>query len=472
MIKEHRRTFKVLRIFIDASLVTSFYYLLLWFTVKVANPFNLQVFLTSEYMTLPAILTACWMAAFVAGGSYEGTRQAGWFKALMLSLKAAALMLVLFSIAVFAFKIQFISRKFFGVYGLGCVALLFLSRATEYRLLAALRRFGFNTMSVLLVGKAKSLAAVAAEFKKHQDWGYRVLGVVTLDKGKGKAGKVAGYRTLGKVDKLDKILRDRVVDELVLAAPVGDEKLLELVLDQAGSAGVNVRLAMDEGMSSWNMQLDQLGSMPAVVFSPHWHNPYNRMIKGVMDFVGSLLLLLALLPLFLLVSLAILATMGRPVFFTQKRIGLHGRAFRLFKFRTMVTDAVEKQKELKVENEMSGPVFKIKNDPRVTPVGAFLRKWSLDELPQILNVARGELSLVGPRPLYFFEARKVPSWARRRYSVKPGITCYWQVMGRNKIGFDEWMRLDLKYVDHWSLWLDLYLLILTLPAVLLRKGAY
>ena len=156
----------------------------------------------------------------------------------------------------------------------------------------------------------------------------------------------------------------------------------------------------------------------------------------------------------------------------QKRSGRNGRAFYLYKFRTMVTGARAAQDELAEKNQMSGPVFKVADDPRVTPIGRILRRYSLDELPQIWNVLRGEISLVGPRPLAMYEARKVPAWAWRRYSVKPGITCLWQVMGRNQIDFMDWMKLDLQYIDTWSLWLDFKILLRTLPAVLSSKGAY
>jgi lipopolysaccharide/colanic/teichoic acid biosynthesis glycosyltransferase len=193
----------------------------------------------------------------------------------------------------------------------------------------------------------------------------------------------------------------------------------------------------------------------------------------VIDSVGSFLLLIGLSWLFALIALLIKVTSPGPVLFRQQRSGINGRPFTLYKFRTMVTNAEQLQHELAAMNEMNGPVFKVTHDPRVTPIGKLLRKYSLDELPQLYNVLRGEMSLVGPRPLPVDEVKRFNDLAhRRRLSVKPGLTCLWQISGRNNVSdFGEWVRLDLEYIDNWSLWLDLKILWLTLPAVLAATGA-
>jgi exopolysaccharide biosynthesis polyprenyl glycosylphosphotransferase len=196
-------------------------------------------------------------------------------------------------------------------------------------------------------------------------------------------------------------------------------------------------------------------------------------VKQVTDFFGSLISLIILAPVFLLIAILIKYSSPGPVFFRQQRSGLNGRPFTIFKFRTMVTNAEQFKHELSAMNEMTGPVFKVTNDPRVTPLGKTLRKYSLDELPQLFNVLRGEMSLVGPRPLPVDEVKRFENLShRRRLSVKPGLTCLWQVKGRNQINdFREWVRLDLEYIDNWSLWLDFKILLLTVPAVLRGTGA-
>jgi exopolysaccharide biosynthesis polyprenyl glycosylphosphotransferase len=195
-------------------------------------------------------------------------------------------------------------------------------------------------------------------------------------------------------------------------------------------------------------------------------------LKRALDFALSLILLIILLPLFLVIAILIKLTSPGPVFFIHDRVGLNKRRFPLIKFRTMIPDAEEKMAELEERNEVSGPVFKIKNDPRITKVGKFLRKTSIDELPQLINVLRGDMSLVGPRPLPVRDYNGFDEdWHRRRFSVRPGITCLWQVNGRSNVSFDHWMQLDMEYIDHWSLWLDLKILFQTVPAVLKGSGA-
>jgi exopolysaccharide biosynthesis polyprenyl glycosylphosphotransferase len=200
---------------------------------------------------------------------------------------------------------------------------------------------------------------------------------------------------------------------------------------------------------------------------------WSIMLKNAVDRIGALFLILLLSPLMLVVALAVRCNSKGPVIFRQLRAGLHGRPFTMLKFRTMCVDAEARQKDLESMNQMRGPVFKIENDPRITSLGRFLRKTSIDELPQLFNVLKGEMSLVGPRPLPLYEVEKFESAGhRRRLSMKPGLTCLWQVRGRNQVvEFSDWVKMDLEYIDNWSLWLDLVILIRTIPVVLLGHGA-
>jgi exopolysaccharide biosynthesis polyprenyl glycosylphosphotransferase len=467
MIKEHRRTFKVLRLAFDLGLVTLLYYALLGFTLHVANPWGLVLEHPDYHGRLPLLLSLCWAFAFLASGSYDRTRLSpSPGAAVATATRLLLLALLCFAFGLFAFKIQFLSRKFMAVYSLGCFLLLTVSKLLELRLLSTFRKLGFNTLSVLFVGGGPAMLALAKEFEARGEWGYRVLGWLGAKKAAG------GPRYLGKTEKLAEIMRTRIVDELVVSLPSAGGGELEAALAQAAQSGVRVRVLLPQ-VSGWQAQLDPVGGvMDTLSLGRRDQRPYAHMLKAVLDMLGSLLLLLLLSPLLLLIGLGILATMGGPVFFKQKRAGMNGRVFNLYKFRTMVNGARGLQENLKGRNQMSGPVFKVKDDPRVTPLGRFLRKTSMDELPQLWKVLRGELSLVGPRPLAQYEARKVPAWAWRRFGVKPGITCLWQVSGRNNISFDGWMRLDLQYIDEWSPGLDLKILLKTLPAVLSSRGAY
>jgi exopolysaccharide biosynthesis polyprenyl glycosylphosphotransferase len=246
-----------------------------------------------------------------------------------------------------------------------------------------------------------------------------------------------------------------------------------------------IRLCETEGVETWlvadffatqiaRASFDDLFGHPLIVFRSTPDTSWQMLAKQLLDFVGALLLLLLVASwLFPLIAIAIKLTSRGPVFFRQQRSGLNGAPFGIYKFRTMTSNAEQLKHELAAMNEMSGPVFKVTNDPRITPLGRILRKYSFDELPQLLNVLRGEMSLVGPRPLPVDEVKRFNDLAhRRRLSVKPGITCLWQVSGRNKISdFQDWVRLDLQYIDSWSIWLDLAILLRTIPAVLRGTGA-
>jgi exopolysaccharide biosynthesis polyprenyl glycosylphosphotransferase len=197
---------------------------------------------------------------------------------------------------------------------------------------------------------------------------------------------------------------------------------------------------------------------------------FELFVKAVIDRGVAIVGLILLAPFFALLALLIKLESRGPVFFQQQRSGLNGRVFTLYKFRSMVCDAEARKAELEQSNEMDGPVFKMAKDPRITRIGAFLRRTSLDELPQLINVARGEMSLVGPRPPLPQEVQAYEPWQRRRLSMKPGLTCIWQVSGRNNINFEQWMKMDLEYIDRWSLWFDFQLLLKTLPAVFMGTG--
>jgi exopolysaccharide biosynthesis polyprenyl glycosylphosphotransferase len=217
--------------------------------------------------------------------------------------------------------------------------------------------------------------------------------------------------------------------------------------------------------------LEEMDGLPLLTFSTTPKNELLLILRRIFDMIGSIVLILLLSPLLLLIILLIRLESPGPVIYRQVRVGLNGRKFTFFKFRSMVQGADERRNDLAVHNIMSGPVFKMRDDPRVTRVGRFLRKSSLDELPQLVNVLWGDMSFVGPRPPIPEEVEQYQGWQRRRLSMKPGITGLWQVSGRNQIDFDQWMKLDLEYIDHWSLWLDFKILLKTIPTVIFGRGA-
>ncbi|MEI7807434.1 MAG: sugar transferase [Verrucomicrobiota bacterium] len=276
------------------------------------------------------------------------------------------------------------------------------------------------------------------------------------------------------VQKLIELIHEHSVSGVLISPKHAQLERVEAVIQLCEVEGIEAWLVADFFANQIaRATFDEVFGHPLLVFRSTPETSWQVMAKLLLDFFGTLfLLILAAVPMLIIAWLVKLSSPG-PVLFRQQRSGVNGAPFTIFKFRTMMTNAEQFQHELAAMNEMSGPVFKVTNDPRITPAGKFLRKWSLDELPQLFNILRGEMSLVGPRPLPVDEVKRFSDLAhRRRLSVKPGLTCLWQVQGRNKISdFKEWVRLDLEYIDNWSIWLDLAILWRTIPAVFSAIGA-
>jgi len=282
----------------------------------------------------------------------------------------------------------------------------------------------------------------------------------------------AADRYLGPLDHLAAVLKAEPVELVLIGLPIKsmyDD--IQKVITVCESVGVESHYMSDVFVTTRvSQQVSPASSQFTVLgYAPH---DVRRWMKRAIDLLVAAPLFVLLQPLFLVIAIAIKLTSPGPVFFVQQRYGMHRQKFHMFKFRTMVVDAEQRQAELETINEAQGPVFKLKSDPRVTKVGAFLRRTSLDELPQLINVLRGEMSLVGPRPLPLRDVSLFEeSWLLRRFSVTPGLTCLWQVRGRSNTMFDEWMKLDMEYIDNWSLGLDFKIIVQTVPAILKGSGA-
>jgi exopolysaccharide biosynthesis polyprenyl glycosylphosphotransferase len=344
-------------------------------------------------------------------------------------------------------------------------------RLVQQYVLRWFRRRGHNTKTLLLIGGGPRGQQFLARLMERPDLGYRILGYVdNVD----AHGSLLEVKRLGRLEELPHIIAAEVIDEVVVALPIKSHyEQIHAVIALLEEQGITAHLLSDFFQShlahSHSARLQginfiSLHSAPAL----GWHTEAKRLL----DLLASSALLVLGLPLFALIALAIKLDSPGPVFFIQERMGYNKRRFQLFKFRTMVVDAEARMKEIEHLNEKEGPIFKIKNDPRITRLGRILRKTSLDELPQLINVVLGDMSLVGPRPLSMRDALGLDAaWQKRRFSVKPGITCLWQVSGRSNLSFKEWMLLDLEYIDRWSLGLDFRILLRTIPAVLTGKGA-
>jgi exopolysaccharide biosynthesis polyprenyl glycosylphosphotransferase len=307
--------------------------------------------------------------------------------------------------------------------------------------------------------------------EKNLGWGLDIIGLITED-GSASGSELYEKRVLGTNKEIENILHQSPVDEVIVCASRNELGKVEDILGTCEREGIQVRIISDFfGSLAKRATIDHIYGLPIISFISVSNNEWCLYLKRLIDVLVSGVFLIILSPLFLTIAILVKMTSEGPVFYEWNVVGFNKKPFRSWKFRTMIINADEMKEKLIPLNEMKGPVFKIKNDPRITNVGKLLRKFSLDELPQLWSVFKGDMSLVGPRPAGPHELARYESWQRRKLSIKPGITCLWQAKGRNKSNdFNAWTRMDLEYIDNWSLWLDIKILFKTIPAVFRGTG--
>jgi exopolysaccharide biosynthesis polyprenyl glycosylphosphotransferase len=435
--------------------------------------FPTGLFEFSFYLTLGGPIVVIWTALLFASGAYRSKRTAGLKDEIALITRVAVTGSVLLTLVVFGARWDFISRPFLLMF-LAVNVVFTVSVRLLVRLLARrVRAAGLNYRTVVLVGDTQRARSMARLIHEHAWWGFRILGVVREHPADPPGVASADLPVLGTLEEFPSILAANPVDEVILTVDKGELEKLEDVFLLCEKMGVRTRLVLDFFPHVFaHVSLEEFQGTPLLTFSTVPGDDLALLVKRGLD-ISLAILLGAIYSVPVAVSAALIRLSSKgPAFFQQTRCGLNGRPFTLFKLRTMVDGADEKLSEVAHLNDHDGPVFKAKEDPRVTPLGRFIRRFSLDEAPQFWNVLKGEMSLVGPRPPTPEELLQYQEWQRRRLSMKPGVTGLWQVSGRNDIrDFDEWMELDLAYIDNWSLGLDLKILARTIPAVLVGRGA-
>jgi exopolysaccharide biosynthesis polyprenyl glycosylphosphotransferase len=390
-------------------------------------------------------------------------------------VKATSVGTILMYAVALAFHVTMINYVFVGVFW---VSLTFLTAAGRLGVRFVLRQVrikGKNLRNLVIVGSNGAAVQFARKIEQSPWLGYRILAFVDEEWSGLQKFNEEGYSLACDFEGLRSFLRSNVVDEVVVTLPLRSmHSYASGIAELCEEQGILVRVVSNifDLKRARSKAEDFEGDSHITHSTGTIVGGWPAIIKWVLDFSISLFLIVFFSPLFLITALLIKLTSPGPVFFLQERLGLNKRRFEIYKFRTMAADAESRMKEIEHLNEVSGPVFKIKNDPRMTTIGKFLRSTSIDELPQLFNVLKGDMSLVGPRPMAVRDYEGFnEDWQRRRFSVRPGITCLWQVLGRNSIPFEQWMELDLEYIDGWSLWLDLRILLKTIPAVLKGSGA-
>jgi exopolysaccharide biosynthesis polyprenyl glycosylphosphotransferase len=416
-----------------------------------------------------------WHQVFRMFDMYESRRLSRKRDEVVDIVKATTLGTILMYGIALAFHVTMINYVFATVFWASLTCITVAGRLTVRFVLRQVRIKGKNLRNIVVVGSNDAAVQFARKIEDSPWLGYRILAFVDEDWPGISKFNQEGYSLACNFEGLRSFMRRNVVDEVVVTLPLRSlhshaTEIAELCEEQ----GILLRMVSNLfDLKRARSKVEEFEGDSHITHSTGTIVAgWQAFIKWAVDFTASLLLVIFFTPLFLLVAVLIKLTSPGPVFFLQERLGLNKRRFKIYKFRTMSVDAESRMKEIEHLNEVSGPVFKIKNDPRITPIGKFLRSTSIDELPQLLNVLKGDMSLVGPRPMAVRDYEGFnEDWQRRRFSVRPGITCLWQVLGRNTIPFEQWMELDLQYIDRWSLWLDFTILMKTIPAVLKGSGA-
>ena len=386
--------------------------------------------------------------------------------------QSTVLVITFLMVFYFVFQLYLISPIELIEFALLGLLFLFLTRSLEYKLFKIYRSKGYNYINIVIIADDSAIPFIE-NLLANKDWGYRIIAIFTGSvKIKEKYEKAIILLPDEYLTVLHNLMEVDIIDEVIYFKTRVVPTEVRNTVRSCEELGVVFSLNFTgEGDRLTNAIKTEIGNQKFLTFINIPHNSFALSIKKIMDIILSVFIIICLTPVLIVIALIIKIDSPGPVLFRQARVGLRGRQFGLYKFRTMITNAEKLKKDLEANNEADGPVFKIKDDPRVTKIGKILRKTGLDELPQLFNVLKGEMSLIGPRPPLPSETIQYKRWQLRRLSVKPGLSCFWQIKpDRNNIKFEKWMELDLAYIDNWSLRLDFIILVKTIKTVFLRTG--
>ena len=426
----------------------------------------------SAYVRFCPLFTVLMLLSFQADRVYQRSRTLSWLDQTYRIINATAKSVVIVLAATFVLQPLEYSRLLLVEAGVMMVLLLAGSRVAHRQILRALRTRGVGVDRVIIVGAGEIGRTVMRTIVARPQLGYHIIGFVDDDPEKGRHN-LGRLRALGPISNLPRLIEHETVDEVIITLPWMYHRKITGIVRECQRRRLSARIVPDLfQMSLSQVDVDDLGGVPLIGVREVGFGKGALLIKRAMDIAGAISGLVLGAPLLALITLAIRLDSAGPVVFQQTRVGVGGKTFQMFKFRSMREGSEAELEQLRELNESDGPTFKMREDPRITRVGRFLRRTSLDELPQLLNVLRGQMSLVGPRPPIPSEVEHYKEWHKKRLGVRPGVTGLWQVSGRSLLSFDEAALLDIHYIENWSLWIDLQILLRTIPQVLFGDGAY
>ncbi len=424
----------------------------------------------NHLLLLPFVIALSVLATRLETPGIHGKRML--LVALLAARYAGIIVMGMLAVAYFA-KLEFVSRYALGLFGFLLVTGIVSNRLfLRWWYFTGRREHPENYLQVLVIGTGNRARKLMEAYEDNSEWGVHVIGMLDPEPDT-KETTSGGPPILGSVDKIRSILTEKVVDEVVVCLPRSLLNDVGNVVEACAEEAVCIKFLADlYEVEGGQYNLESIGTWPVLALNPITRDESTLIIKRISDLILTIPALILLLPVFLLVGIAIKLGSPGPVFFKQPRVGLNKRQFQMIKFRSMYEDAEARLAEIEHLNEAEGPIFKMKDDPRITRVGRFIRRTSIDELPQLFNVLFGQMSLIGPRPMSLRDVSRFSKGVqRKRFSVRPGLACLREVSGRSALTFEQWLALDLKYIAEWSLWLDLKILCKLVPAVIKGDGA-